>query len=265
MIFFLHLGYDGSDYSGWQWQPNAPSIQGEIEDNLEAIFKQKITVFGCGRTDAGVHASQYVMHIELASKPSFDLKFRLNKNLPDDIVVYDVIEMEDNRHSRYDATLRTYDYFIHSYKDPVLYKHSSYYDLEAMDINAMQKAASLLTKYQDYKSVCKQPHLYKHTLCEVSEAKLYVSSDNLRLRFTITANRFLRGMIRLLIYFLLKVGKGEMTLEAFENMLSKQIEYENKMPAFPNGLYLSRIQYPYISFDHPTDISKMLKEGLQDN
>ena len=263
MIYFLHIGYDGSGYSGWQWQPNAISIQQEIEDSLEKIFKKKITVFGCGRTDAGVHASQYFLNIELEDKVEFDLTFRLNKNLPSQIVIHDVFEMEDGCHARYDATSRSYDYFIHMYADPVLHKHSSFYEIDNIDFEGMQKAVALLPKNSDFKAVCKQAHLYKHTLCEVTSASIIMDADGQRIRFSITANRFLRGMIRLIMSFLLKIGRRELTVDEFENILSKGIDVPNKTPAFPNGLYLSRVEYPYLKVEPSKDIAYFLKLGFE--
>jgi len=264
MKYLLHIGYNGSGFSGWQRQANAPSVQETIEDKLRAITKEKVTVVGCGRTDAGVHASQYALHFTLPEPVDYDLKFRLNRHLPNEIVVYDVIELEKGQHTRFDAVSRTYDYFIHLYKDPSLHNCSSYYSLENLDFEAMKKAADILPLYKDYKAVCKQPNLYKHTLCNVTHAKLYVDSEHQRLRFTITANRFLRGMVRLIVSFLLKVGKGEMSLVEFEDVLKLQLEITDKIPAFPNGLYLSRIEYPYLELTQQKDICSLLKISLED-
>ena len=263
MIYFLHIGYDGSNYHGWQWQPNMTTVQGTIENALERVFKTKITVYGCGRTDAGVHASQYFLHIELENAIDFDLKFRLNKNLPDDIAVFDVLKMEDQQHVRYDATLRTYDYFIHLYKDPILNKYSSYYEIDDLNFDAMQKAAAMLLKFDDFKAVCRKPHLYKHTLCTITEAKLFVDNDKQRMRFTITGNRFLRGMVRLSVTFLLRVGTGELTLEEFEHIMANKIDVPEKAPALPNGLYLSQIEYPYLKLDSKPNFCRMLMDGLR--
>ena len=263
MRYLIHIGYDGTDYSGWQWQPNAPSVQGVLEEKLQAIFKVDISVIGCGRTDAGVHASQYALHFNIAEPLDFDLKFRLNKHLPNSIVVYDVIELTKDQHTRFDAISRTYDYFINLYKDPILNNYCSFYEIEKLDFEAMNKAASLLPLYNDYKSICKQPELYKHTLCTVSFAKLYVDQDQQRIRFTITANRFLRGMVRLLVSFLLKIGEGKMSIEEFEAVLRDQIEVPDKLPAFPNGLYLSKIEYPYLELKEQNDVCSLLKMGLE--
>lgn len=263
MRYLIHIGYDGSDYSGWQFQPNAESVQGVIEEKLKAIFKVDISVVGCGRTDAGVHASQYALHFNLADALDFDLKFRLNKHLPNSIVVYDVIELNRDQHTRFDAVSRTYDYFIHLYKDPILHQYSSFYELPNLDFEAMKKAVALLPLYTDFKAVCKQPNIYKHTLCTVTHAQLFVHSNQQRLRFTITANRFLRGMVRILVSFLLKVGSGEMTLERFEEILKDQLDVPEKAPAHSNGLYLSKIEYPYLELAEQDDICRLLKENFE--
>ena len=263
MKYFLHIGYYGGNYHGWQSQPNAPTVQGTIEEKLKCIFKTKITVFGCGRTDAGVHASQYFLNITIKEPFDFDLKFRLNKHLPNDIVVYDIIEVEERQHARYDATSRTYDYFIHLYKDPVLGKYSSYYELENLDFDAMKKAAALIPLYDNFEAVCKQPHLHNHTICYVTHSELFVDVAEQRIRFTITANRFLRGMIRLLVSFLLRIGTGKITLETFKKILAEQLNIQDKKPAFANGLYLSGVTYPYINVAIPTDVSALLKNGLK--
>ncbi|WOK08539.1 tRNA pseudouridine(38-40) synthase TruA [Imperialibacter roseus] len=265
MIYFLHIGFDGSNYHGWQWQPRATSVQETIEKALHKIFKAPVTVYGCGRTDSGVHASQYMMHIDIEHNVDFDLKFRLNKNLPEDITVYEVLEMEEGRHSRYDANSRTYDYFIHLYEDPVLHKYSSCYNrLRDLDYESMQKAAAILPFYSDFRPVCKRPDDYKHTHCKVTDARLYVSHDGQRMRFTITADRFLRSMVRLLVAYLLKIGTRKLSFEEFENILKNTIVVPNMILAMPNGLYLSRVEYPYLKITPREDFSSFLKVGLGD-
>jgi len=121
-----------------------------------------------------------------------------------------------------------------------------------------------LSKYNDFYSICKQPLMHNHTLCKITNARLYVSSDKQRLRFTITADRFLRGMIRLIIYFLLKIGTKEMSVEEFEYLLNNKVDINNKIPAFPNGLYLSKVEYPYLKIESPVNICCLLKSGLED-
>ena len=265
MIHFLHIGYDGTNYRGWQFQKNVRSIQETIEQSLKKIFKKEIIVFGCGRTDAGVHASQYVLHIDI-DPVDFDLKVRLNHNLPKDIVVYDVLEMRSNQHARFDATSRTYDYFIHLYDDPFLNRVSSQYNLKylgSLNYDLMREACDLIANCENFIGFCKQPDLYEHTICHITEAKLFVNEQDGRIRFSITANRFLRGMIRLIVAYLLKVGSGVMTLEEFKLLMDNKLEVADRSSAFPNGLYLSKIEYPYLKLDTQKDICSLLKSGLQ--
>lgn len=263
MRYFIHLAYDGTNYSGWQFQPNAVSVQGTIEDTLKLIFKTDITVFGCGRTDAGVHSSQYLIHINLEKPLSFDLKFRLNKNLPEDIVVYDVIPMEDDQHVRFDATMRTYDYFIHTEKDIITSRFSSNYDVDSLNIPLIQEAAKMLSTFDDFIGVCKKPHLYKHTRCNVINSEVFADLSTKRLRFTITANRFLRGMIRLLVTYLLRVGTEEMSLQEFEKIFTDKVKRLDTPPAYPSGLFLSKIEYPYLKISSKSGILAGLKIGLE--
>ena len=263
MKYFLHLGYDGSNYHGWQRQPNHISVQEIIEERLSRIFKKEVTVYGCGRTDSGVHASQYMMHIMLDDPLDFDLKFRLNKNLPNAIVIFDVLEVADEQHARYDAISRTYDYFIHLKQDPILTRYSSFYEYQDLNYEEMKKAAALLSTHLDFKALCKRPNLYKHTICKVSHSKLYVNTEQQRLRFTISANRFLHGMIRICVHFILQVGRGRMTLTEFDDMITNRSLLPVKQQALPNGLYLSRIEYPYLDIAPQVGICDFLKKGLE--
>lgn len=264
MRYFIHLGFDGSTYSGWQKQKNTlNTVQEVIEQTLTQLFKKTITVYGCGRTDAGVHASQYIIHINLDEAPLFDFKFRLNKNLPDDIAVFEIIEVTENQHCRYDAVARTYDYFIHWKKDPVLMRYSSFYEDLTLNFDLMKKAAALILGTKDFKALCKQPDLYPNTLCQITKCELFVNEEQGRLRFNITSNRFLRGMIRFCIFFLLKVGTGEMTLEEFRKILNQEKKLKQKQPAFPNGLFLSKVKYPFLELKDSHHLIKMLKVGLE--
>lgn len=263
MTYFLHIAYDGSKYSGWQRQERVPSIQERMETDLSRILGEKVTVNGCGRTDAGVHATQYFCHIELFNAPKSDFLFVLNKNLPLEIRVFDVIPMSDTYNARFDVVSRSYDYYFHFYEDPFLDAHSSFFNLKNLDIEHMKKAASILTNYQDFRSLCRRSHLFPDTICNVSFAKLYVSEDQRRMRFSITSNRFLQGMIRIFVHFLLQVGKGKLSVEAFENMLANQDEVKIKRLAKPEGLYLSRVIYPYLDLPVKPSFATMLNVGLE--
>ena len=264
MRYFLHMGFDGTNYHGWQKQTNtAHTVQEVVENKLSQLFKEPITVYGCGRTDSGVHASQYIIHINLDECPDFDLKFRLNKNLPDGIAVFDILEVNTDQHCRYDAVARTYDYFIHWKKDPVLIRYSSFYEDLDIDFNLMQKAAGLLLDLQDFRPVCKQPDLYKNTICKITKCRLVINEGQDRMRFTITSDRFLRGMVRICIFFLLEVGSGKMSIDRLNDILSQKEKMTAMKPAFPNGLFLSKVEYPYLQFDESHHLIRMLRVGLE--
>lgn len=264
MRYFIHLGFDGSNYSGWQRQKDTTNtVQEIIEQTLTQLFKKKVSVYGCGRTDAGVHASQYIIQIDLEQVPKFDLKFRLNKNLPENIAVFEIIEVEDNQNCRYDAVSRTYDYFIHWNKNPLLIRYSSFYEDLKLDYDLMKKAAALILKTKDFKALCKQPESYDDTRCLISNCELFVNEEEGRLRFTITSNRFLRGMVRICVFFLMEVGKGEITLEEFEEILNQKRDFTEKLPAYPNGLYLSKVEYPFLQLQDSYNKINMLKVGLE--
>ncbi len=264
MRYFIHLGYQGTSFSGWQRQINTErTIQEVIENKLTKIFKKVVSVYGCGRTDAGVHASQYIMHIELDEAPTFDLKFRLNKNLPDSIAIYDIVEVTLNQHCRYDATARTYDYFIHWEKDSELYRSSSFYEGLEFDFDKMQAACKLIKATKDFRPLCKHPDIYKTTNCDVMNCELFLNEEAGRMRFSITANRFLRGMVRYTVNYLLEVGSGKVSLSNFEKILSQEITVSEKKPAHPNGLFLSQVKYPYLEFKNKHQLISMLKLGLE--
>jgi tRNA pseudouridine38-40 synthase len=264
MRYFLHIGFDGTNYNGWQRQKNINNtVQAVVEEKLSQIFKKEVTVYGCGRTDTGVHASQYVIQIHLDAPPAFDLKFRLNKNLPQDIAVFEIFEVKENQHCRFDAVARTYDYFMHWNKDPVLTRYSSFYDGLVLDFDKMKKVVELIFATRDFKALCKRPNLYRHTLCQITQCQLFINEEQGRLRFTITSNRFLRGMIRLCIFFMLKVGSGEMTLEEFQAILNQKKDLKHKIPALPNGLFLSKIEYTFLKLSDSHQLIKMLKVGLE--
>ena len=267
MRYFFNISYDGTNYAGWQRQNNTRgrTVQEEIEKVLFSFFKEKITVYGCGRTDAGVHASQYAMHINLKEAPKFDLKFRMNKNLPSTIAIKEVFEVKENQHCRYDAQTRTYDYFLHWKKDPLLLRYSSFYEYseDGLDFVAMKKVVELIGQAQDFKALCKQPELNDNTLCSISKCELHVNVEQARMRFSITSNRFLRGMVRYCIFFLLHVGSGKMTVNDFERILNREVEFIEKKPAHPNGLFLTEINYPFIKFRESNHLMRILKSGLE--
>lgn len=260
MRYFVHIGYNGLQYNGWQKQAGVLNIQGVIENALSQIFKMTIFINGCGRTDAQVHASQFFFHFDLEQEWDFDLIFRLNKLLPMNIAVYDVIPMEGLPHARFDAVQRSYDYFLHTYKDPFLNGLSSYYLLKDLKLDQMKQAVSLLPEYKDYRAFCTSPDKYEHTLCYVRSASLMVDDKEEKLRFQISSNRFLGKMIRIIMGQVLKIGKGLLSVEEFESHLISKETPALITPAHPQGLYLSKVTYPYLDLAPRVDFSAVLQK-----
>jgi tRNA pseudouridine38-40 synthase len=244
--YFFHTGFHGHLYRGWQRQANAGSVQEVVETLLTKMLKERVSAMGCGRTDAQVHASQFFFHADIKNEWDYDLLFRVNKMLPDDIAIFEIIPVKDNQHARFDATQRRYDYFIHTYKDPFLNSMSTWYPEKNLNLDVMKKAVSLLTKYNDYRAFCKSPNVYPHTICKVSSATLFADSKGDRLRFQISADRFLGRMVRLIVGKLIQVGKGELSVDEFESYLITKETPKILDVAYPQGLFLSKVTYPYL-------------------
>jgi len=264
MKYFFHIGYHGFHYRGWQRQPNALSVQEVLEGAITKVLKTPVTIYGCGRTDAQVSASQYFFHIDEKQEWDYDLMFRLNKVLPADIAIFDIIPMEQSAHARFDAIIRTYDYFIHTYKDPFLSEMSSFYLLKDLDLNKIKQAIALLTKYNNYYAFCRSPEKHNSTICEVTSAKLFTDVNGDKFRFQITSNRFLKGMIRIIVGKLLEIGKGEFTVDEFEHALKTQETPRLIIPAHPQGLYLSKVTYPFLDLPPRMEFSSILCNKADD-
>lgn len=258
MRYFFHIAYHGFAYRGWQRQPEIPSVQEVLENAFEKLLKEKTTVYGCGRTDAKVSASQYFFHIDTLKEWNYDLVFRLNKVLPDDIAIFDIIPVNNDQHARFDASSRTYDYFIHTIKDPFLSEMSSLYLVKDLDVIQMKKAVELLPKYDNYYAFCKSPDKHNHTICNVTSAKLFVEAKGEKIRFQITANRFLKCMIRMLMGKILEIGRRESTVEEFEHSLKTQQAPKLLLPAHPQGLYLSKVTYPFLDIEPKMEFTGIL-------
>ena len=221
-------------------------MQQVVEDVLGRVLKEPVTVMGCGRTDAQVHASQFFFHLDVKKEWDFDLLFRANKMLPNDIAIFEIIPVLDNQHARFDATHRTYNYFIHLNKDPFLESTSSWYPSKKLDHDKMKEAVLFLLKYNDFRAFCKRPESYQHTICKISSAKLFMTASGDRLRFQISADRFLGRMVRLLVGKLLQIGKGGLSGYEFESYFATKKTPKFFDPAYPQGLFLSKVTYPYL-------------------
>ena len=243
--YFFHIAYSGQHYRGWQRQKNIRSVQQTLEEiTAEILKKSSVTIIGCGRTDAGVHASQFFFHIDLSeSLPARFLEL-LNRRLPEDIAVYDVLQVPQQLHARFSAVARSYEYYISLRKQPFLKNYSAISLGRSFCFESMKKAADLLPKYQDYRAFCKQPDLHNTTICKVSATSLHVQPQQQSLRFSITANRFLRGQIRIIVQKLMDIGCGRFSIAEFENCLISGVRPSLIKPAPAEGLFLSKINYP---------------------
>jgi tRNA pseudouridine38-40 synthase len=259
--YFFHIGYKGTNYKGWQRHPYGVNVQQTIEEGLSRILKIPVSIVGCGRTDAGVHASQFFFHLDVAQLWEFDMLFRLNKVLPSDIAVFEIIPMEGLPHARFDASKRSYDYFIHTYKDPFLSEVSSLYLARNLNLEAMKAATALLPLYRDYKSFCITPAEHESTICHVTEARWLFDNNGDKLRFQISANRFLSRMIRIITGKLLRVGTGALSLEEFESYLATEKTPAALTPAYPQGLYLSKVTYPFLNLPPRTSFPAILQSN----
>ena len=244
--YFFLLSYKGTNYCGWQRQPNSPSIQQEIEDAISKLFSnQKIQVVGCGRTDTGVHASEYFLHTDLPNKyRTEDLIFKLNGILSLDIAIHRIFPVENNYHARFDATSRTYKYFIHQEKSPFKNDESLYVHAH-LDIEAMNDAAKYLIGKQDFTSFSKLHTDVKTNICEVFKAE-WVIVDNNSFYFEISANRFLRNMVRAIVGTLLDVGLGKLKPFEVQDVILKKDRNVAGTSVPAHGLFLSKVVYPFI-------------------
>jgi tRNA pseudouridine38-40 synthase len=242
--YFFHAAYKGKHYRGWQRQLNIRSVQQTLEDVLaEILRKPAVTIIGCGRTDAGVHASQYFFHTDLTRALPDRFLVILNMRLPDDIAVYEVFEVANTMHARFAATSRSYEYFISLSKQPFVNDFSADSRGRQFCFESMKKATQLLPRYQDYRAFCKQPDLHNTTICKVKSAHLQIQAEQQALRFSITANRFLRGQIRIIVQKIMDIGMGRFSLAEFEHCLESQQTPKLIKPAPAEGLFLSKINY----------------------
>ncbi|MCY1718725.1 tRNA pseudouridine(38-40) synthase TruA [Prolixibacteraceae bacterium Z1-6] len=241
--YFLQLSYKGTNYHGWQIQPNAISVQEVMEDALSKILREKIAVVGAGRTDTGVHASFFVLHFDTEKKipAHLDIVYKLNSFLPSDIAVQKVCGVDNELHARFSATSRTYHYFITTEKNPFITETSHKY-LKPLDVAKMNKAAQILFDYEDFTSFSRLHTDVKTNNCHIMQAEWKVEEK--RLVFVIKADRFLRNMVRAVVGTLLEVGKGKLSLNGFRDIVENKDRGAAGASAPAQGLFLVDIEYP---------------------
>lgn len=247
MRYFLELSYIGTGYSGWQVQPGDPSVQATLQDILALLFRREVPLTGCGRTDAGVHARGYMAHLDWDGPLPEHFLHRLNQLLPATVAVHRIIPVHEDAHARFDAVSRTYRYRLHLDKNPVgapLSWHFPY--AHRPDPERLNAAATLLLNYRDFAPFCKTGTDARTRICHLGESFWTTDRTGRQYTYRITADRFLRGMIRLIVGMCLRVSEGKTTLEDVKTALDHQVLLEGSWSVPPDGLMLEGIRYPYL-------------------
>ena len=243
MRYFLDLTYDGTRFHGWQAQPNALGVQAVLDDCLRKVFRlADVATVGSGRTDTGVHARQQWVHVDLPQvlEPS-EIAHKLNRILPPDMAINGVKPVGPEAHTRFDAVSRTYRYHVTLRKNPFLVKQAAYL-AQRPDVARMNEAAQILIELEDFTTFSKVKGDVTHYRCTITQAA-WEEVDG-QLVFTISANRFLRGMVRLVVGTLLDVGKGKLTVAQFREAIERQDRSLASGAAPAQGLYLHQVEYP---------------------
>ena len=245
--YFIELAYKGTHYHGWQVQPNAVSVQEKLNGALTLLFRQEVETLGAGRTDTGVHARQLYAHFDLDAVLSpAELSKRaqqLNSMLPGDISIRRIIPVAPGAHARFDAVSRTYEYWIYQNKDPFLAGLASYVHAK-LDLEEMNRVAGLLLRYEDFSCFSKSNTQVFTNNCTITRAEWMRQEE--KIVFTIRANRFLRNMVRAIVGTLLEVGQGKLDEAGFVNIIENRNRSEAGTSVPACGLYLTKVEYPYI-------------------
>jgi tRNA pseudouridine38-40 synthase len=239
--FFLEFSYAGTAYHGWQRQPNALSVQEVMEEALALLLKQQTPLTAAGRTDTGVHAKQMFAHFDADTTDLEQLIFRLNQFLPNDIAVIRIREVKPRAHARFDALSRTYEYHLNNFKSPFV-QGMSYGLYQPLDVEQMNKAASILLEYEDFECFSKAHTDVKTFLCTISKAVWEKSETGLV--FTITANRFLRNMVRAIVGTLIEIGLGKKNIQEMHTVIESKNRSLAGYSVPAEGLFLTHIEYP---------------------
>lgn len=245
MRYFIKLAYKGTNYFGWQYQPDAISVQETLNKALSTLLRINIDILGAGRTDSGVHAKEMFAHFDYETDIDTEkLVYKLNSFLPKDIAVFEIIKVQDEAHARFDATKRTYEYHIHTKKNAFECNDSWYYSLP-LDVEKMNEACKILFEYIDFECFSKT-HTDVNTFnCKIFEANWKQNED--KLVFTISADRFLRNMVRAIVGTMINIGSGKVSLNDFRKIIESKNRGKAGFSVPAHGLYLTKIEYPYLS------------------
>ncbi len=242
MRYFIEFSYHGKNYFGYQIQPNEISVQEELEKALSTLLREPIKTTGAGRTDTGVHARQMFAHFDTEVTLPEDLTYRLNSFLPPDISVKRIFKVKDDFHARFDATFRTYEYYIALDKDP--FSQDSAWQLwrRKLNVEKMNEACKILFEYEDFTSFAKLHTDNKTNNCKIYKAQ-WEQKDS-ELKFTISADRFLRNMVRAIVGTMVEIGAGKTALDDFRNIIEAKNRNLAGTSAPPQGLFLVEVGYP---------------------
>ena len=247
MRYFIELSYKGTPFCGWQFQPNVVTVQGELEKALGMLLREPVRIVGAGRTDSGVHALNYVAHFDTLQDgldADVSLIKQLNGVMPREIAVYRIIAVPSDAHARFDAISRTYYYRIATEKNPFTIDLAYHY-YRPLDMEKMNEAAAILPEYNDFTSFSKLHSNAVSNLCDVSSA-LWTNKYSGELRFIITANRFLRNMVRAIVGTMMDIGLGKFPPDDIRKIILKQNRAVAGISVPSQGLYLAKIKYPEI-------------------
>lgn len=241
--YFIQIAYNGTNYHGWQIQPNASTVQEVLERAVSILTRETVSITGAGRTDTGVHASFFVAHFDLSGKVDNpdQLQQKLNAFLPEDISIIKLFPVGKDMHARFNATSRSYHYYVSEKKEPFRKEFTNRCH-HLLDIEKMNQAASLLLQYDDFTSFSKLHTDVNNNICKVSKAEW--RRDNGQLVFEITANRFLRNMVRAIVGTLIEVGRGKILLVEFRVIIEAKDRCKAGTSVFAGALFLTDIQYP---------------------
>ena len=244
--YFIQIAYDGSPYHGWQIQPNAITVQELLDKAMSTFYRQPIETLGCGRTDAGVHATEFYAHFDvenLEESKVLQAVAGINAMLPYQIAAKRIIPVHEEAHARFDATARAYKYYLHFEKDPFKLNRS-WLVKDKLDLNLMNQAAALLLDYTDFSCFSKSNTQTFTNNCKIVKA-VFEETDG-GLVFTIEADRFLRNMVRAIMGTLVRVGKYEINLEEFKAVIESKNRSKAGQSVPACGLYLVKVGYPYL-------------------
>jgi len=241
MRYFVEVSYRGTSYSGFQSQKNANTIQAEVEKAFKILLKEEIQLTGSSRTDTGVHALQNYFHFDTKGELSSQLLYNLNALLPSDIVVRNLHKVRDEAHCRFDAITREYKYYVYQKKNPFL-EGKAYYYPYTLDVELMQKAATIIKEYSDFTSFSKRNTQVKSFTCDIQESHWIIEGECFI--YQVKANRFLRGMVRALVATMLKVGRNKTNPDNFRTIIESKDCTLADFSAPPEGLFLVQVAFP---------------------